>query len=118
MNHAQMTLELAPPLQTFTSHQREDVRPLRMIYHTTGPGRTSVESGFEPGTLRPLSRDLTTRPPLPYELLMSAAQMNELSSGERVDFSTASTLLIILMSYPEEGEIFMQLWSVTVLILD
>ncbi|GBM07264.1 hypothetical protein AVEN_187831-1 [Araneus ventricosus] len=28
-------------------------------------GGSSVESGFEPGTLRPQSRDLTTRPPRP-----------------------------------------------------
>ncbi|GBN30450.1 hypothetical protein AVEN_255441-1 [Araneus ventricosus] len=28
-------------------------------------GGSSVESGFEPGTVRPQSRDLTTRPPRP-----------------------------------------------------
>ncbi|GBO05487.1 hypothetical protein AVEN_57977-1 [Araneus ventricosus] len=32
---------------------------------------SSVESGFEPGTLRPQSRDLTTRPPRPETMLRS-----------------------------------------------
>ncbi|GBL72237.1 hypothetical protein AVEN_115206-1 [Araneus ventricosus] len=62
------TPELAPPLQTSTPHRREDVWPLRMNWRATGPihGGSSVESGFEPGTLRPQSRDLTTRPPRPF----------------------------------------------------
>ncbi|GBN72266.1 hypothetical protein AVEN_161408-1 [Araneus ventricosus] len=36
-----------------------------MIERATGPmhGGSSVESGFEPGTLWPRSRDLTTWPP-------------------------------------------------------
>ncbi|GBM60489.1 hypothetical protein AVEN_212041-1 [Araneus ventricosus] len=29
--------ELAPPLQASTPHQLEDVWPLRMIWHATGP---------------------------------------------------------------------------------
>ncbi|GBN48200.1 hypothetical protein AVEN_156177-1 [Araneus ventricosus] len=61
------TPELAPPLQASTPHQREGVWPLRMIWRAAGPihGGSSGESGFEPGTLRPQSRDLTTRPPRP-----------------------------------------------------
>ncbi|GBO11213.1 hypothetical protein AVEN_63032-1 [Araneus ventricosus] len=49
----------------FAPHQREDNWPLRMIYRATGPirGGSSVELGLEAGTLRPQSRDLTTRPP-------------------------------------------------------
>ncbi|GBM18202.1 hypothetical protein AVEN_151734-1 [Araneus ventricosus] len=51
------TPELAPPLQASTPHQREDLWPLCMIWYETGPihGGSSVESGFEPGTLRPQS---------------------------------------------------------------
>ncbi|GBM54148.1 hypothetical protein AVEN_202511-1 [Araneus ventricosus] len=39
-----------------------------MIWRETGPihGGSSVESGLEPGALRPQSRDLTTRAPRPY----------------------------------------------------
>ncbi|GBM89774.1 hypothetical protein AVEN_196283-1 [Araneus ventricosus] len=37
-------------------------------------GGSSVESGFEPGTLRPQSRDLTTRPPRPYNDWKSALE--------------------------------------------
>ncbi|GBO08942.1 hypothetical protein AVEN_35401-1 [Araneus ventricosus] len=32
------------------------------------PNASSVESGFEPGILRPQSQDLTTRPPRPLKL--------------------------------------------------
>ncbi|GBM15543.1 hypothetical protein AVEN_8925-1 [Araneus ventricosus] len=32
-------------------------------------GRSSVESGFEPGTIRPHSQDLTTRPPQPLHMV-------------------------------------------------
>ncbi|GBM59846.1 hypothetical protein AVEN_96265-1 [Araneus ventricosus] len=58
------TPDLAPPLQTSTPHQREDVWLLRMIWSATGPkpGGSSVASSFEPGALRTQSRDLTTRP--------------------------------------------------------
>ncbi|GBM91172.1 hypothetical protein AVEN_192301-1 [Araneus ventricosus] len=35
------------------------------FYATRLHGGSSVESGFEPGTLRHRRRDLTTRPPLP-----------------------------------------------------
>ncbi|GBN79791.1 hypothetical protein AVEN_29769-1 [Araneus ventricosus] len=61
------TPELAPPLQTSTPHQWEDIWPLRMIYRGTGPihGGSSVESGFDPGALRTQSRDLTHRLPWP-----------------------------------------------------
>ncbi|GBN34770.1 hypothetical protein AVEN_209528-1 [Araneus ventricosus] len=64
------TPELAPHLQTSTPHQGEDVWPLRMIWRATGPihGGSSMESGFEPGTLWPKSRDLTTRPLRPSKL--------------------------------------------------
>ncbi|GBM76677.1 hypothetical protein AVEN_48799-1 [Araneus ventricosus] len=55
------TPELASPFQTSAPHQREDVWPLRMIYRATGPirGGSSVESGFEPASLR--SRGLPPR---------------------------------------------------------
>ncbi|GBM09072.1 hypothetical protein AVEN_87682-1 [Araneus ventricosus] len=55
------TPELAPPLQTS--------EPLRMIQRTTGPIHvgSSVESGFEPASLRS-GRDLTTRPPRPLQV--------------------------------------------------
>ncbi|GBM09987.1 hypothetical protein AVEN_23981-1 [Araneus ventricosus] len=52
-------------------HQQEGVWPLRMLCHETDPihihptGWSSVESGFEPATLRPRSTDLITRPPQP-----------------------------------------------------
>ncbi|GBO35780.1 hypothetical protein AVEN_199554-1 [Araneus ventricosus] len=61
------TPELAPPLQTPTPRQQEDVWPLRMVQRAAGPihGGSSVESGFEPGALRPQGRDLATRPPRP-----------------------------------------------------
>ncbi|GBL98388.1 hypothetical protein AVEN_187726-1 [Araneus ventricosus] len=38
-----------------------------MIWRAAGPirGSSSVASGFEPGTLRSQSRDITTRPPRP-----------------------------------------------------
>ncbi|GBM43002.1 hypothetical protein AVEN_88604-1 [Araneus ventricosus] len=57
------TPELTPPLQTSTPHQREDVWPLRMIWRAAVPihSGSSVESVFEPGTLRPQGRDTTTR---------------------------------------------------------
>ncbi|GBM80213.1 hypothetical protein AVEN_203725-1 [Araneus ventricosus] len=76
LNHGQMTRttpELAPPLQTSTPHQREDVWPLRMILRATGPIHvgSSVESGFESGALPPQSRNLTTRPPQPMNLVGS-----------------------------------------------
>ncbi|GBN51888.1 hypothetical protein AVEN_59515-1 [Araneus ventricosus] len=45
------TPELAPPSPNFPIH-----------------GGSSVESGLEPGTLRPQSRDLTTRPPRPQHM--------------------------------------------------
>ncbi|GBM28117.1 hypothetical protein AVEN_176605-1 [Araneus ventricosus] len=52
----------------FTPHQREDVWSLRTIQRATGPmrGGSSEQSGLEPGTLRPQSRDLTTTPPRPH----------------------------------------------------
>ncbi|GBN56985.1 hypothetical protein AVEN_68470-1 [Araneus ventricosus] len=51
----------------FTPYQRESIWPLLMNWCSTGPthGGSTVDSGFEPGTLRPQSRDLTTRPPRP-----------------------------------------------------
>ncbi|GBM86211.1 hypothetical protein AVEN_239241-1 [Araneus ventricosus] len=50
------TPELAP--------ERDNVWPLRMILRATGPkhGGSSMESGFEPGTLRSRSRELSTVP--------------------------------------------------------
>ncbi|GBL72471.1 hypothetical protein AVEN_115387-1 [Araneus ventricosus] len=53
LNHGQMT-RATPPLQASTQHQREGVWLLRMIQRAAGPihGGSSVESGFEPGTLR------------------------------------------------------------------
>ncbi|GBN18477.1 hypothetical protein AVEN_147814-1 [Araneus ventricosus] len=62
------TPELALPLQTSTQRHREDVWTLRMIKRATGPkhGGSSVESGFESGTLRSQSRVLATRLPRPY----------------------------------------------------
>ncbi|GBO27621.1 hypothetical protein AVEN_239945-1 [Araneus ventricosus] len=69
LNYGQMTRttpELALPLQISAPHQRERVWPLRAIWGATGPIHGgSSESGFEPGTLRPESRDLITRPPRP-----------------------------------------------------
>ncbi|GBM33245.1 hypothetical protein AVEN_91642-1 [Araneus ventricosus] len=64
------TPELSPLHHTSTPHQPEDVWPLRMICVQQAPyrGGSSVEQGFEPGTLRPQSRGLTTRPPRPFEL--------------------------------------------------
>ncbi|GBN53710.1 hypothetical protein AVEN_67376-1 [Araneus ventricosus] len=40
-----------------------------MIWLAAGPihGGSLVESGFQPRALRPRSRDLTTRPPLPSQ---------------------------------------------------
>ncbi|GBO30006.1 hypothetical protein AVEN_161647-1 [Araneus ventricosus] len=57
------TPELAPPLSklrtTPTGGRLATTYDLTARIH----GGSSVESGFEPGTLRPLSRDFTTRPP-------------------------------------------------------
>ncbi|GBM29920.1 hypothetical protein AVEN_111228-1 [Araneus ventricosus] len=52
----------------------------------TGPihGGSSVESGFEPATLRPRGRDLTTRPPRPKlvsDLLLSTAAFEALKEN-------------------------------------
>ncbi|GBM31383.1 hypothetical protein AVEN_99603-1 [Araneus ventricosus] len=60
-------LGLVLPLQASAPHQRVDVGALRMIYGAAGPihGGSPVESGFEPGTLRPRRRELSTRPPRP-----------------------------------------------------
>ncbi|GBN31429.1 hypothetical protein AVEN_84786-1 [Araneus ventricosus] len=64
------TLEIAPPLQTSAPHQREDVWPDRFnVHQICSHGGSSVESGFEPGTLLPQGRDLTTRPPSSYSYL-------------------------------------------------
>ncbi|GBN57140.1 hypothetical protein AVEN_187254-1 [Araneus ventricosus] len=62
------TPEQASPLQTSAPHQRDDVWSPTYDFRVTGPTHdgSSVESGFEPGTLRHLSRDLTTRPPRPF----------------------------------------------------
>ncbi|GBN77973.1 hypothetical protein AVEN_129811-1 [Araneus ventricosus] len=59
--------ELAPPLQTSAPHQREGVRPQHMIWRPAGliHDGSSVESGFEPATLRSRGRDLSIRPPRP-----------------------------------------------------
>ncbi|GBM88952.1 hypothetical protein AVEN_33464-1 [Araneus ventricosus] len=67
--HLWMTSELAPPFPISAPHQREGVWPLRMSQRAAGPthGESSVESGFEPATLRSRGRDLTTRPPRPTE---------------------------------------------------
>ncbi|GBM97404.1 hypothetical protein AVEN_260337-1 [Araneus ventricosus] len=64
------TPELAPPLQTFEQHQQEDVWPPRYDLECNGTihGVSSVESGFEPRSLQPLSRDLTTKPPRPRHI--------------------------------------------------
>ncbi|GBL84258.1 hypothetical protein AVEN_118646-1 [Araneus ventricosus] len=47
------TPELAPPLQTSTPHQREAFGPPTYDLMATGPihDESSLESGFEPGTL-------------------------------------------------------------------
>ncbi|GBM18410.1 hypothetical protein AVEN_72748-1 [Araneus ventricosus] len=80
------TPELAPRLQTSTPHQREDIWLLGMIYCATGPIHNGflVESGFEPGTLRPQSRDLTTRPTRPHTDVITL----EYQSQNRLDFPT------------------------------
>ncbi|GBO26496.1 hypothetical protein AVEN_49694-1, partial [Araneus ventricosus] len=44
---------------------RQSVCP-HMYEFTTKHGGSSVESGFEPGTFWPRSRDVTTRPPRPF----------------------------------------------------
>ncbi|GBL96353.1 hypothetical protein AVEN_238710-1 [Araneus ventricosus] len=71
------TPELAPPLQTSSPHQREDVSPLHMIWCATGPihGGSSVELGFEPATLRSRGRDLTTRAPRPQPVLRNVTEV-------------------------------------------
>ncbi|GBM33745.1 hypothetical protein AVEN_131648-1 [Araneus ventricosus] len=54
-----------------------------MIYRATGPihGGSSVESGFEPGTLRPQSLDLSTTPPLKHRNLKSLISVNNINHG-------------------------------------
>ncbi|GBM66698.1 hypothetical protein AVEN_160754-1, partial [Araneus ventricosus] len=60
------TRELAPLLQTSTPHQREDVGLYYdLAFNRSHKGGSSMQSDFEPGTLWPRSRDLTTRPPRP-----------------------------------------------------
>ncbi|GBM08436.1 hypothetical protein AVEN_267709-1 [Araneus ventricosus] len=68
LNRGQMTrttLELARPLHTSTPHQRGYVWfPMYGVACKSYiPGESSVESGFEPGTFPPRSRDLTIRLP-------------------------------------------------------
>ncbi|GBM77873.1 hypothetical protein AVEN_24622-1 [Araneus ventricosus] len=62
------TPDLAPPLQTSAPHQREDVWLLCMILRATAPihDGSLVESGFEPGTLRPEVETLTIRQSRPF----------------------------------------------------
>ncbi|GBN66531.1 hypothetical protein AVEN_80740-1 [Araneus ventricosus] len=52
------------PSPNFHATPTGDVWPLHMIQSATDPihGGSSVESGFESGTLRPQCRDLTYRP--------------------------------------------------------
>ncbi|GBM64576.1 hypothetical protein AVEN_56550-1 [Araneus ventricosus] len=61
------TPELSSSLQTSTPHQREDVWPLMYDLTCNRPNTRRIFSGtgFRAGTLRPQSRDLTTRPPRP-----------------------------------------------------
>ncbi|GBN24581.1 hypothetical protein AVEN_74965-1 [Araneus ventricosus] len=69
LNHGQMTRTapgLAPPLQASSPRKREDVWPLRMIWRATD--FIHGGSGFEPGTLRSESGDLTTRPPRAFHV--------------------------------------------------
>ncbi|GBM04060.1 hypothetical protein AVEN_247933-1 [Araneus ventricosus] len=74
LNCGQM-MSTAPELVTSSPNFRTiaagDIWPLRMSWHAAGPihGRSLVESGFEPGALQPRSRDLTTRPPRPSNVL-------------------------------------------------
>ncbi|GBN83948.1 hypothetical protein AVEN_246276-1 [Araneus ventricosus] len=67
-----MTPELVLLLSKFRHHANgREFGPLSMISDATDPihDESSVESGFEPGTLRSQCRDLTTRPPRPQLIL-------------------------------------------------
>ncbi|GBN54742.1 hypothetical protein AVEN_75790-1 [Araneus ventricosus] len=57
------TPELEFPFPNIHTRQQGCVRPLRMISRATGAIHGGVESGFEPGTLRPRSRKIATIPP-------------------------------------------------------
>ncbi|GBN39199.1 hypothetical protein AVEN_62236-1 [Araneus ventricosus] len=65
------TPDLASSFQTSETCQGEDVCPLRMIKHVTGPiyVGTSVELGFEPGALWHRRRHLTARSPRSLNML-------------------------------------------------
>ncbi|GBM01344.1 hypothetical protein AVEN_135771-1 [Araneus ventricosus] len=60
--------QLAPPLQTSTPHQREDVWPLSHAFNLQQAQCTTElqwNRVCEPGALRSQCGDLTTRPPRP-----------------------------------------------------
>ncbi|GBM57493.1 hypothetical protein AVEN_231200-1 [Araneus ventricosus] len=77
------TTELTPPLQTSAPHQRKEIWPLCMILRATGPlhGSSPVELVFEPGTLRPKGRDITTRPPRPLNNMENEIQSLKLEAN-------------------------------------
>ncbi|GBN39986.1 hypothetical protein AVEN_73269-1, partial [Araneus ventricosus] len=68
------TPEMLPPSPNF--HATPAGGRLTTTYDLTcnrpTHGGSSVESGFEPGTLRPQSWDLTTRPPRPRQLRVAS----------------------------------------------
>ncbi|GBN94378.1 hypothetical protein AVEN_6967-1 [Araneus ventricosus] len=89
------TPEMAPPLQASSPHRREGDWQRRMIWRAAGPirhGGSSVESCFEPGTLRPQGQDLTTRPPRHLYITGSAVSLTVL---KQVNSSKQRTLFDI-----------------------
>ncbi|GBO04267.1 hypothetical protein AVEN_150639-1 [Araneus ventricosus] len=58
---------LTPPPQTSAPHQPENFWPPAYDSTCNTPNTRRIVSGFEPRTLQPQSRDLTTRPPRPLE---------------------------------------------------
>ncbi|GBN23656.1 hypothetical protein AVEN_273475-1 [Araneus ventricosus] len=56
-------------------------------------GGSSVESGFEPGALRPPGRDLTTRPSRPLRILNGTGQRKQAQNA--YEFHQHSTKLNI-----------------------
>ncbi|GBL72047.1 hypothetical protein AVEN_115068-1 [Araneus ventricosus] len=79
-----------------------------MIWRATGTmhGGSSVESGFEPETLRSRGRDLTTRPPRPVIIVGEMAECLEIKVLEApnpscYNYKATETLLLPYTSRTE-----------------
>ncbi|GBL88708.1 hypothetical protein AVEN_195683-1 [Araneus ventricosus] len=93
-----MTPKLALPLQPSAPHQREDIWPLGMIERATDPihSGSSGESGFEPGTLRPRSRNLTTGYPRVFSLVANSPSIGDILNCNFGNINNSRHLMLTL----------------------